>query len=248
MSNIPHKIHYIWFGRNEKPQIVLDCMKSWRKFFPDWEIIEWNEDNYDVNVIAYTKEAYELRKWAFVSDYARIDILNKYGGIYVDVDVEFIRPLPEKFMELDCFTGFEYAGLVSPGLILATKPNNPFLQRMIDVYSQEHFESENKSTYKTINMHFTDSLIQDGLIINNQKQQVDGCTVFPWEYFCGYDTDIMEPCISDKTICWHHYLGSWTTETRKRNLQRRLKKVIGTKNYRNILMAVRYFRKIMKNK
>ena len=92
-KEIPHIIHYFWFGNNEKPRIVLDCIDSWKKFFPGWKIIEWNEDNYNIDKSSYTKEAYSQRKWAFVSDYARFDVLYEYGGIYLDTDAEVIKDL-----------------------------------------------------------------------------------------------------------------------------------------------------------
>lgn len=106
MDNIPHVIHYCWFGNNPKPKLVTDCISTWKKYFPDWEIKEWNEDNYNVRAIPYIQEAYEAKKWAFVADYARFDILYQYGGIYLDSDVEFIKPLPPQFLQLKGFTGF----------------------------------------------------------------------------------------------------------------------------------------------
>ena len=107
---IPHIIHYIWFGGAEKPKVVLECIESWRRFFPGWEIKEWNESNYNINKCQYMIDAYQLKKYAFVSDYARFDVLYEYGGIYLDVDVEFIKPLPADFLEHECIAGFEGSG------------------------------------------------------------------------------------------------------------------------------------------
>src|SRR5215510_15199585 len=88
---IPKIIHYCWFGGNPLSELALKCIASWKKYFPNYEIKEWNESNYDVHKIPYTSEAYNAKKYAFVSDYARFDILYQYGGIYFDVDVEVIK-------------------------------------------------------------------------------------------------------------------------------------------------------------
>ena len=122
---IPKVIHYCWFGRNPLPKSALKCIASWRIFFPDYEIKEWNEDNFDVNIIKYTQDAYNAKKYAFVSDYARIWILYNYGGIYFDTDVEVIAPMidiidkgPYMGFEIDTQNGNQYA--VAPGLGIAT--------------------------------------------------------------------------------------------------------------------------------
>ena len=103
---IPKIIHYCWFGRNPLPPLALECIASWRKFLPDYEIKEWNEDNFDVNSIPYTAEAYRQKKYAYVSDYARFCILYQYGGIYFDTDVEVIKPLNDIIAKGN-FMGFE---------------------------------------------------------------------------------------------------------------------------------------------
>ena len=100
---IPHKIHYCWFGYNKKPKLIEKCIASWKKYLPDWEIIEWNESNYDVYKNAYISEAYRQKKWAFVADFARFDILNEHGGVFLDTDVELLRPIPEAFLEYEAF-------------------------------------------------------------------------------------------------------------------------------------------------
>ena len=127
---IPKIIHYCWFGRNPLPELARKCIASWRKYLPDYEIKEWNEDNFDVNIIPYTAEAYAQKKYAFVSDYARFWILYRYGGIYFDTDVEVIRPLDD-IIARGCFMGFEtdpapkqngVDACVNPGLGLGVAP------------------------------------------------------------------------------------------------------------------------------
>jgi mannosyltransferase OCH1-like enzyme len=115
MEKIPHIIHYCWFGRNPKSELVLNCIESWKKYLPGYEIREWNEDNYDVTQVNFVKEAYENQKWAFVSDYVRFDVLYQFGGIYFDTDVELLKPIPEEILAKRAFTGFESTKLISPG-------------------------------------------------------------------------------------------------------------------------------------
>ena len=239
---IPQIIHYCWFGHNQKPEEVEKCIDSWRKFFPGWEIKEWNESNYDINKVDYMKEAYGLKKWAFVSDYARFDVLYEYGGIYVDVDVEFVKPLPQEFLEYTGFCGFEYTGAIAPGLIFGIEKENVLLKEILDSFKEDHFEISPNGVYKTINLRVTEKLEEIGLVKNNEFQNVQGIRVFPSEYFCGYNTDIREPEITDKTICWHHYLGSWLTPSLKMKCQNLLKKVIGIKNYKRLLKIVRWYK------
>ena len=138
-QKIPQIIHYCWFGHNKKSGEIIACIESWKKYFPDWDIIEWNESNYDVTKVPYMEDAYQLKKWAFVSDYARLDILYQYGGIYLDVDVEFIKPLPYEYPQLDGFCGFEGSMEVNPGLIFGIKPKCELLRLVMESYQNEHF-------------------------------------------------------------------------------------------------------------
>ena len=239
---IPHIIHYCWFGRNKMPQVAVDCISTWRKYFPGWEIQEWNEDNYDLSGIPYIADAYRLKKWAFVSDFVRLDILYRYGGIYLDIDVEFIKPLPSTYLDFTGFMGFEYTNVIAPGLIFGVEKENPFVKKILDSYEGERFYYNSNGIYKTINMRITDALSEDGLVKNGQQQVVDGFHIFPAEYFCGYNTDIREPEITENTICWHHYLGSWSNPSLKMKLQNSLKRIIGVDKYKKVLNCVRKMR------
>ncbi|OUP22364.1 hypothetical protein B5F29_01080 [Lachnoclostridium sp. An196] len=240
---IPQIIHYCWFGKNKKPQIAVDCIETWKHFFPGWEIIEWNEDNYDLTSIPYIDDAYKLKKWAFVSDLVRLDVLYRYGGIYLDVDVEFIKCLPEEFLNYRGFMGFEHTKTIAPGLIFGVEKEDIFIKQVLESYEGEHFYYNKNGIYKTINTRITNALVEMGLVKNNEYQVVDGFHIFPSEYFCGYNTDIREPEITDKTICWHHYLGSWSNPSLKIRLQDILKKIVGVNNYKKILNTIREKRK-----
>ena len=138
---IPKTIHYCWFGRNQLPPLAIKCIESWKRYLPDYEIKEWNEDNFDVNIIPYTREAYAVKKYAFVSDYARFWILYKYGGLYFDTDVEIIKPLDDiiargPFMgcEKDAMSDGATALAVAPGLRQGVKPRHRLYKEKVGLY------------------------------------------------------------------------------------------------------------------
>lgn len=201
---IPKVIHYCWFGYAKKPALIEKCIKSWKKFHPAWKVIEWNETNYDYNKIPYIKEAYALRKWAFVVDYARFDILNEYGGIFLDTDVEFLRPIPDEMLEHEAFTGFESDTTVAPGLIYASVPKQKLLKDILETYAQKHFSMD-----ETIVDIVTSILKKHGLVGNNTLQAVDGVAVYPKEYFCCFNNEIQAFETTEQTVSIHHYFASW---------------------------------------
>lgn len=233
-SKIPHTIHYFWFGGAEKPELVLKCIESWKKFMPDYEIIEWNESNYDIHKSAYTEQAYAAKKWAFVSDYARFDILYQYGGIYFDTDVELRKPIPAHILADSAFTGMESSGMVATGLVMAAEKGHPFLAEVVDDYNRSEFSEDCKYT---VVYRVTDLLKKHGFQLNGEIQNAGGVTAYPYEYFCGFDTDVREYNITENTISVHHYMGSWVTN--KGGFKMKLKKLIGVNNYRRILAIKR---------
>ena len=133
INKIPKVIHYFWFGKKEKPEIFKKCLESWKKYCPDYEIKEWNEENFDVNVNNYTSQAYEKGKYAFVSDYARFEVLYNYGGVYVDIDVEFLKNI-DSLLDENVFMGFEDRGQVAPGLITGAMKNEKFIKEIYFLY------------------------------------------------------------------------------------------------------------------
>jgi len=244
VQRIPKIIHYCWFGGNPKSELILSCLESWKRFFPEYEIREWNESNYDVNKCAFVKEAYERGRWAFVSDYVRFDVLEQFGGIYFDTDVEVLREFPEELTGFEAFTGVESGMYVSPGLVLAARPHFPIVREMLELYEKTHFIADGQEHPVTVNLRFTGLLEDKGYVRNGQYQEIEGLRVYPAEVFAGFDTEVMEPDITENTLCMHHYASSWKSGGYffKRSVQKILKKVFGVEGYRKMLMLVRKLR------
>lgn len=230
---IPKVIHYCWFGRNALPPLAIKCIESWKKFLPNYEIKEWNEDNFDVDMIPYIKEAYEAKKYAFVSDYARFWILYHYGGLYFDTDVEVIKNMDDiiargPFMGCENEASDTSVASVAPGLGLGVNPGLSFYKEMLDLYSTLHFWDNNGIlNLKTIVEYTTEMLIQGGLKNINEIQQVHQIWIYPKEYFCPMDIYSKKIRITDRTYTIHHYVGSWVSNSFK--IRRLISKFLGKK-------------------
>jgi mannosyltransferase OCH1-like enzyme len=226
---IPKIIHYCWFGRNPLPPFAIKCIESWKKYLPEYEIKEWNEDNFDVNIIPYTKEAYETKKYAFVSDYARFWILYNYGGLYFDTDVEVIKNMDDIIVR-GPFMGCEkdasdttvasvVPGLdlgVNPGLGLGVNPGLGLYKELLNEYAKLHFiNSDGSLNQKTIVAYTSEILCRHGLKHTNQIQECAGVWIYPKEYFCpiDYNSGKKELTINTRTI--HHYSATWKTSKQK---------------------------------
>lgn len=213
---IPKIIHYCWFGRNPLPESAIKCINSWEKFFPDYEIREWNEDNFDVNIIPYTAEAYEAKKHAFVSDYARFWILYHFGGLYFDTDVEVIKPFDD-IVERGPFMGIEVdspnsstAPLVAPGLGLGAEAGMPFYKEVLDYYQPLHFmTADGKTSTVTVVKHTTAVLTASGMKNENSLQEVCGIWIYPREYFNPLNDNTGVLDITDNTRSIHWYTKTW---------------------------------------
>lgn len=209
---IPKVIHYCWFGRGDLPPLAQRCILSWKKFFPDYEIKEWNEDNFDVNEIPYTAQAYKCRKYAFVSDYARFKILYEHGGIYFDTDVEVIKPIDD-ILAKGAFFGQEANADVfacAPGLGFACGPGLNILEDMLKMYETLDFEnSSGKLNKKTVVEHFSEMLLKKGLQPKPGIIEFNGFYIYPPDYFCPKSSEFGKIHISKNTRTIHHYAASW---------------------------------------
>ena len=233
---IPKIIHYCWFGRNPLPESALKCIASWRKFFPDYEIKEWNEDNFDVNMIQYTKEAYEAKKYAFVSDYARFWILYKYGGIYFDTDVEVIKTMDD-IVERGPFMGIEVPSengtypKVAPGLGLGVTQAHPLYKVLLEMYETLRFKNEDGTlNQKTIVIYNSEVLRENGLNPTNELQEVAGVWIYPDDYFNPLDSLTGRLELTENTRSIHWYMGSWSDKGQLyRWLSRMFHRLFGTR-------------------
>lgn len=217
---IPKIIHYCWFGGNPLPELAMKCIESWRTYFPDYEIKEWNEDNFDVNIIPYTKEAYENKKYAFVSDYARFWILYNHGGIYFDTDVEVIKKMDD-IIEKGSFMGCEKKVTkdssprdlgINPGLGLGSSAGHPLLKELIDAYANIHFCINGVLNQKTIVEYTTELLCRHGLKVTNDIQECAGIYIYPKDFFCPLSLDKNKEDFTDNTCSIHHYMASWANK------------------------------------
>ena len=207
---IPKIIHYIWFGRGPKSELIQKCIHSWQLYMPEYKIIEWNEDNYILN-FAYEKEAMEHKKYAFVSDVARLRIIAEYGGIYLDTDVELIRSL-EPLLEQGGFLGFERKNSVNTGLGIAAPPGDETIKRLLAEYESIHFSTEDGIDQTACPVRNTQGLKKLGLIPNNTKQRIGNIIVYPNDYFCPLDYDSGKLRLTENTFAIHHYGYSWADQ------------------------------------
>lgn len=209
---IPKTIHYCWFGGKDLPEDAQKCIASWRKFLPDYEIKEWNEQNFDVNSNQYVKEAYESRKFAFVTDYVRLYALFTEGGIYMDTDVEVLKTY-DPFLHHHAFSGFETDGNVPTGMMAAEK-NSVWAKELLDGYIERHFVNKDGSFDQTTNTTvITQYMLSKGLKLNNKYQDFEGlCTMYPSEYFCPKDHRTGAIHCTPNSVCIHHFAGSWLNQ------------------------------------
>lgn len=241
-NKIPKIIHYCWFGKNPLPELAVKCIASWKKFLPEYEIKEWNEETYDVRKIPYIAQAYDAKKYAFVSDYARFDILYQYGGLYFDTDVEVVKPLDE-ILKRGAFAGVESAGALAAGLGLASPAASPIYKEILDSYKNSFFIKDDGSMdLTTVVTRVSDIFRKHGFSDKNEIQKVDEITVYPSEYFCPINPSTGELKITENTYTIHHYAATWTIPIRKKYMALResLSKKIGRNAAKVILLPVQF--------
>lgn len=228
-------IHYCWFGRGEKPEIVKKCIQSWKEILIGYKIIEWNEDNFDISSNDYVKEAYEAKKYAFVSDYVRVYALYNYGGIYLDTDVEVFKSFDD-LLENDSIWGFEEKNYIATSTIGAKK-GNKIIGEFLQLYYNRKFIKEDGSYDDFTNVAMvTEMLEKKGLKMNGEYQEIEGATFYPQTYFSPYDYINCRKFITEDTYCMHHFYKSWLPMgvRLKCNIKVILSKTIGGDNIAKI--------------
>ena len=238
---IPKIIHYCWFGFGEKSPLIKRCIESWKRTLPDYEIVEWNESNFDIHINQYVEEAYERKKWAFVADYARLYALYNYGGIYLDTDIEVFKSLDE-FLNDEAFTVFESNDSVQ-ACILGSEKNHEVIKLFLEQYEPRSFIDKNSiADLTTIVETFTKYFEANGLKTNGNKQVINGVTIYPSSVFCPNTFGMIFGHISARSYTVHYYDGSWLDGSKKDNLKYRIghwgsgvvRNLIGTDRYRKI--------------
>lgn len=230
--SIPKVIHYCWFGRGKMPALAEKCIRSWKKYCPDYKIVCWNEENFDINQNRYAAEAYEAGKWAFVSDYARLKILHDEGGIYLDTDVELIKSL-DPLIEEAGFLGFDSNGIIATGLGFACEKGNALVAAMLADYDDISFRLPD-GTYDMMPCpdRNTKALERLGMDLTRKEQVFMGMRTLPAEYLCPLDYYTGKKRITKNTYSIHHFCASWTSDKSKRTTF--IKRLIGVKLYEKL--------------
>ena len=230
--SIPKVIHYCWFGKGEMPKLAKKCIKSWEKYCPGFEIICHNEDNFDLMQNRYMREAYEAKKWAFVSDFARLKVIYDHGGIYLDTDVELLKPI-DPLLENGGFMGFDEKGIVATGLGFGAEAGNEIIGAFLKDYDDLPFVLADGSFDLTpCPDRNTAALKRLGMDIQKTDQVFMGIKFLPREYLCPMDYYTGKKTITKNTYSIHHYCASWTSKVTKRTT--RIKRIIGLKWYNKL--------------
>ena len=211
---IPKTIHYCWFGRNPKPKLAEKCIRSWKKYCPDYEIIEWNEDNFNLSTAPlYVRQAYEAKKWAFVTDYVRLKLVYDYGGIYMDTDVELLKNL-DFLLPNYAYFGFEYSSFVNTGLGFGAVKGLPILKEMMDDYEDIPFVLPGGDYDETMCIHRNFNVfLRHGLIQKDTRQILEeGILILPSTYLCPKAYNDLRRKKAKETISIHWYAASWLTK------------------------------------
>lgn len=214
---IPKIIHYCWFGGNPKPQLAEKCFASWKKYCPDYEIKEWNEESYDLSQAPlYVQQAYEAKKWAFVTDYVRLQVVYEHGGIYLDTDVELVRS-PDEFLDNSSFFGFEGTEYIATGLGFGAEKGAGILKELMSDYQEIHFILDNgEMDLLACPARNTEAFLRKGLQQDGTKQVLeDGTLILSAEYLCPLDNATRILRKTKNTVSIHHFDASWQPQEQK---------------------------------
>ena len=223
---IPKTIHYCWFGHASMPVLAKRCMASWRKYCPDYEIIEWNEDNYDIeSAPLYVRQAYEKGKWAFVTDYVRLWVVWNQGGVYLDTDVELIKPL-DSFLSYSAFFGFEDNNLIATGLGFGAEKGSSVLQMLMNDYANIPFVLPDGSLDLLSCPHRNTKTLTSLAHKQENRFQVlpENIAFFPTSVFCPLSYFTGEKNITSDTVSIHWYSASWLPKQQRKKHERSIRK------------------------
>lgn len=209
--SIPKVIHYCWFGGNDKPSLAKKCINSWKKFCPDYDIIEWNETNFDVYQNDYLKWCYDNKKWAFLTDYIRLLIVNEQGGIYFDTDVEAIAPLDD-LLNYEAFYGFENSSAINTGQGFGAVKGHVSVKLMIEQYEALKPDENGNFPLITCPKLNTDALVPLGVKLNGKKQIINNMLILPVDYMNPYNDETGIMTKTKNTVSIHWYSKSWLTK------------------------------------
>ncbi len=224
---IPKVIHYCWFGKGKKSELAEKCISSWKKYCKDYEIKEWNEEKFDINSNEYVRQAYESKKYAFVTDYVRLYAIYTEGGIYMDTDVEVLKPLDE-FLKHKAFSSFENNNMIPTG-IMAGEKGNAWIKDLLDEYTNLKFIDENGNIDVTTNVVRITNLTKAkyDLKLESSFQELKNglVTIYPFDYFCPKDWETGKINLTENSHTIHHFSGSWHDEELKKKVKKYRKKL-----------------------
>ena len=240
---IPKIIHYCWFGKGEMPDLVLKCLASWKHYLPEYEIMVWNEENFDVNLYQYSREAYHEGKFAFVSDVCRLHALKTIGGIYLDTDVEFLKPLDDALLADVAFAGFEDNFLLSSAILGSIKESQ-WINELITYYQNRSFYLANGSLDLNPNTESITAFMKakKSLKTDNTLQVLTNyCTIYPSDFFSPKSWKMLKINITENTYSIHHFAASWLQHSTYSPLGKLANLILGkrvsdflSKHYRNL--------------
>lgn len=226
---IPRKIHYCWFGRKDMPEFLQKNIDTWERLCPGYEIIRWDEDNYDVSKIPFMREAFEQKRYGFATDVARLDILYRYGGIYMDTDVTLLKGLDELLYQ-EAFVSVEKWGNINTGGGCGAVQYHPMIKKMLEFRSGFHFLlADGSHNTETNGLYETAPFVEAGMRIDNTAQRVEGVTVYPSSVFHPYDYLSCQNELQEDTFGIHHFYGGWMGKEdlqNRKNTQEKYEKIL----------------------
>lgn len=232
---LPKIIHYCWVGPNPIPEKELECIRSWKKYLSEYELMFWDEDTFDVNTNVFATQAYESGNYAFVSDYVRTKVLYEYGGIYLDTDVEILGNLDKILINENCFLGFENRAKLGTA-VMGFTPKHPVLEKFMDFYQKNDFKDDNGDVNTIANVTIlTDILSKLGLVTDGTSQKVKDIDIYPREYFYPKKISDNEFRVTEQTIAIHKCSNSWMTDRERK----RGKNLIWVNVMRPLLRSIR---------